>query len=182
MNTNMMDQRREITFGMGDHYGRDLIPLAVWGRQRVISEKTPVFQEDDQYFLLVTSGTGTISINHISVPVKRGTLICMGPFHAYRVIPDDGCRLGLLETHISPGAYMYVLACPYFRAQNIAIPDTPIVVHLDDAETAMAESSMIQFLHAAQSEPVDHKLCFLFTVRLFGLLISNVSPNKLSHP
>ena len=173
MKSDSFPAQEELTFGLTGYFAKTIFPLEVWGRQQTITAETPVLWEKDNYFLLVRSGCGRIYVNQIEWNIRRGSLLCLGPFHAYRIEPDPGETLDILEAHINNGAYLYVLACPSIKIHKMLIPNLPATVQLSLEDTQIAEATLLDYLRVSSPDCMNHKLCFLYIMELFGLLLSN---------
>ena len=173
MTSHRKTENNELIFGVHNHFQSGIFPITIQGREYVVDAETPVDCGDDSYFLLVTAGAGTMYVNNIHFSLKRGMLICLGPFHACRIVPQPGAALHLMEAHINSGAYMYILSCPYLPIKTLIIPDEPAIVSLSEPETHIAETIIqkLPLLHSV--DYLEEKLSFLYIMQLYGLLISN---------
>jgi len=173
MASNKNTENDELIFGVHNHFQGGIFPIVVKGRTYVVNAETPVDCGHDSFFLLVTSGTGTMYVNNIHFSLKRGMLICLGPFHAYRIVPQKGTVLHLMEAHINNGAYMYILSCPYLPIKTLIVPEEAAMVSLSETETCMAEAIIQKLVLLHSADYFAEKLGFLYVMQLYGLLISN---------
>lgn len=55
-----------------------------------VSEPLPPAIEDESIVLFVTSGTGSITINGVAFPLRRGCLLWLQSYHTYTIEPEFG--------------------------------------------------------------------------------------------
>lgn len=164
-----------IPFGITDYFRKSVLPLEISGCKKLITKETPRTQNEDEYFLLVTSGNGFIYVNQNRYRLKRGVMMCMGPFHNYCIIPEKGGAVEIAETHLNSGAYMYLLSCPYFKVTEFIVPSAPPIARLNEPETARVERIMRSVREADTTNYYIEKLNYLYISELFGILTTKAS-------
>lgn len=175
--SNLHDQasffiNKEAPFGMTDYFRQDILPLNVSGSTKTVEKSTPNVQSDSILLLLFTEGAGTIYINQSKMAVHRGTLICMGPFQNYRIVPKKGEPLTCYRAKMNSGAYMYLLSCPYLKLTEFTIPATPAFCHLTGTKYTMAVEAMETILKPTDNPYYRNKISFFCVMELYGLLLN----------
>ena len=89
--------RNNSTFsGAHDYFSNNVLPQDIHARTRHIKAPTSYINNQEQtFFLLVRSGTGTIYVNGMGYKLKPNTLIYLSPFHRYRLLPSARRNLPL---------------------------------------------------------------------------------------
>lgn len=170
-----------VIFGMTDYFKKGVLPLAVTGAVKTISKDTPRIQNEDGMIMLIHSGTGTIFVNHEKHRLRRGSILCMGPFHNYSISPDTGATIEYSEAHINSGAYMYLLSCPYLKVSRMLVPSPPAVARLSEKDMARAERTMTGIRENADNSYYKNKLDYLYMLELYGILMSKMHDTSPLH-
>lgn len=169
---NTLSADSALNFGMTDYFCSKVLPTAITANQKITSKPVPHIQHDNLLLLLIHSGSGRIMVNHDIIPIRRGTLMCLGPFHNYSILPDEGQELKYSEAYMSSGAYMYLLSCPYLKVNRFVVPSSPPYTRLNEKETIRAEEIMASFTDTNDSQYFKDKLDFFYIMELFGILMA----------
>ncbi len=154
-----------------DYFPRDILPLTLYAGRKTIRQPLPYRQHEELEFLLIREGTGTVTINARSIPVRPGTLLCLSPHHFRKIEPDKGRALEISECHVNSGIYFYVTACPYYTHTDPCVPTPPVCAVLDNALTAHVTTLMDDLGRLCQSTPIsENQPAFFLLLKLFGIL------------
>ena len=168
-----------------EYFSKDILPSEVYAGQKIIRQSIPYRRHDEVEFMLVRSGTGTVTVNARSFPVSRGSLLCFSPSHFHKIDPHKGSPLEIGECHMNPGVYLYTTACPYYNLSADRLPTPPVLAQLDETETRRTEHLLDELAMIIDRAPVtENQPAFFLLMKLFGLLekhavdLSNCPSNK----
>jgi hypothetical protein len=154
-----------------EYFSKDILPSDVYAGQKIIRQPVPYRRHEDIEFMLVRSGSGTVTVNARSYPVSRGSLLCFSPSHFHKIDPHKGSRLEMLECHMNPGVYLYITACPYYHPSANHLPTPPVLARLDEAETVRTEHLLDELATVISRAPItENQPAFFLLMKLFGLL------------
>lgn len=160
-----------------EYFSKDILPSDVYAGQKIIRQSVPYRRHEEIRFMLVRSGTGTVTVNAHSFPVSRGSLMCFSPSHFYKIDPHKGSRLEIVECHMNPGVYLFITACPYYRPSADRLPTPPVRAYLDEAKTCRAEQLLDELVTIIDRAPItDNQPVFFLLMKLFGLLEKHAIP------
>jgi len=163
-------------FGVDDYFVKNVLPTSIYAQERRITTPTPSLQNRDELLILVRSGSGAITVNNIRYPVKKNTIISLGPFHRYSLTPNQDQELVIAEGRMNAGTYVYILACPYYKVKNLSVPSEPAVAHLTGRLAEMASRTMDTFLRESIENRDDrNKICYCYMMELFGAMTEGTS-------
>ena len=129
-----------------------MLPHNVQARLHSVSRPTSLFQNREETFLLVRSGSGSLVVNGLEYKLRPDTLAMLGPFHSYRLVPDLGKTLDLYYAQINCETYVYMIANPYFRQRKMIVPSEP----------------------AVQDQPDKFNICICYMNDLFGIIVEEM--------
>ena len=162
---------KPLFFGSHDYFVENVLPDNIQARLRRINAPTPYVNNRDEVFLLVRSGTGTMTVNGLEYRLKPNTLINLGPFHRYRFIPDKGTALEIADSRMNSGTYVYMIANPYLKRKQFFVTSEPPVVHLTGLLAEVANDAMTGLLAEMENKSEDRmQLCFCYMMDLFGII------------
>lgn len=154
------------------YFSNNVLPHSIQANKRKIAAPTAYIHNHDLSCLLITGGTGKLSVNGRDYILRPNILVTLGPFHVYRCTPDKGQTLEITEARINSGTYMYLIANPYFKLPEFSVPSEPPVLHLHGLAKDIAYQAMEGLLAECGGERQDgYSLCFCYMTDLFGLLV-----------
>ena len=172
---------KPLFFGSHDYFVENVLPDNIQARLRRISAPTPYVNNRDEVFLLVRSGTGTMTVNGLEYRLKPNTLINLGPFHRYRFIPDKGTVLEIADSRMNSGTYVYMIANPYLKRKQFFVTAEPPVVHLTGLLAQVANDAMNGLLAEMENKSEDRmQLCFCYMMDLFGIITDKMPKSYFS--
>lgn len=162
-------------FGVDDYFVKNVLPNSIYAQERHITIPTPSVHNRDELMILVRSGRGSVIINSVKYPVRKNTILNLGPFHRYSYVPDPEQELIIAEGRMNAGTYVYILACPYFKVKNMSVPSEPGVAQLTGKLAEMAGRTMDDFLKESAENQSDRlKLCYCYMMELFGAMVEGM--------
>ncbi len=162
-----------------DYFSKDILPSEVYAGQKIIRQPIPYRRHEEIEFMLVRSGSGTVTVNEQSFSVGRGNLLCFSPSHFHKIEPAKGSRLEMVECHMNPGVYLFITACPYYQPSADRLPTPPVLALLNEEETRRAELLLDELATIIDRAPVtENQPAFFLLMKLFGLLERYAVPSK----
>ena len=154
-----------------DYFSKDILPSEIYVGQKIIRQAIPYRRHDEIEFMLVRSGTGTVTVNAHSFPVSRGSLLCFSPSHYHKTDPAKGSRLEVGECQMNAGVYLFLTACPYYHPSANQLPVPPVLARLDEANTRRTEQLLDELAGVIDKAPItENQSAFFLLMKLFGLL------------
>ena len=167
---------RTVFSGAHDYFANNVLPENVHAELRRIKNPMSYTNNRDQTFFLIRAGTGTLSVNGLEYKLRPNTLINLGPFHRYRLLPSRRSELEIAEARMNSGTYMYMIANPYLKYENFSIPAQPPVVYLKGLSAQIANDSMDGLLEEAKNKSSDGiQLCFCYMMNFLGIITDHMS-------
>lgn len=160
-----------VSFGLDEYFTGDVCPISFNCALKSVSRPTPHMQSECGLLFLVRRGAGTMTVNGREFPLKRGTYMCLGPFHNYAITPASGSVLEISQCNINFGAYLYILSCPYVKINGFFAQRQPVLTRLSEADTTALEASFDFISRIDKSDYHENKLGFLEYMNLLGMLI-----------
>lgn len=171
-----MTQNRTVFSGAHDYFTNNVLPENVHAYLRHIRTPMSYTNNRDQTFFLVRSGTGILSVNGLEYKLRPNTLINLGPFHRYRLLPSKRGELEVAEARMNSGTYMYMIANPYLKYEHFTVPSQPPVVHLKGLSAQIAADSMNGLLNEAKNKSTDSiQLCFCYMMNFVGIITDHMA-------
>lgn len=168
-------QTRTVFSGAHDYFINNVLPDTIQARITHISAPTSYVNNRDQTFLLVLSGEGTAMVNGLEYKLKKDTLINLGPFHRYRFLPSSKEPLEIAEARMNSSTYVYMIANPYLKCEQLYIPSQPPVVYLEGLYAQIASESMNCLLEETKRNSPDKiSLCFCYMMDFLGIITDNM--------
>lgn len=162
---------RALFSGAHDYFVKNVLPDDIQAHTRTIKVPTAYANNRDQTYMLVRSGTGKMLINGIEYKLSPNTLINLGPFHRYRFLPGKDSPLIITEARINSGTYVYMIANPYVKQENLFVPSEPPIAHLRGLLAEIANDSMDGLLEEVSKKSPDKiKICFCYMMDLVGII------------
>lgn len=154
-----------------DYFTRNVLPVQITAGRRTVSSEVPPSQHNDIVCLLVMSGSGRLFINAREYSVGRGSVFMLGPFHNYSILPDSDSKIELYEVHLNNGAYLYLIACPYYKISSMDIPREPVFLRYNETETVYLDGLMQQLTKCCQPGNFRRaQTSFLLALKLYGIM------------
>ena len=154
-----------------DYFSKDILPTAVFTGRKTIRQNIPYRQHEDMEFMLVRSGSGTVTVNARSYPVSRGSLFCFSPGQFHKLELDKGSRMEVTECHMNSGVYFYLSACPYYCAKGADVPMPPVHAQLNEALTQQVTRLLDELTTSCEKTPInENQPAFFLLMKLFGVL------------
>ena len=173
----MSDKKRSVpkdlsSFGESESYfAKSAIPTDIHAVKRTITMAGSYIHNQDITFILVTGGSGTITVNGLDYPLKTNMLINLSPFHVYRFTPSKGHSLDIVQSGMNSGTYLYLIANPYYKMRTFSIPSEPIIVELSGLYKDIGFQAMQGLLsECGKDDKYAKSLCFCYMTDLFGLI------------
>ncbi len=169
-------QNRTVFSGAHDYFANNVLPENVHAHLRHIKTPMSYTNNRDQTFFLIRSGSGRLSVNGLEYKLRPNTLINLGPFHRYRLLPSRRGELEVAEARMNSGTYMYMIANPYLKYERFAVPSQPPVVHLKGLPAQIANDSMNGLLNEAKNKSSDSiQLCFCYMMNFVGIITDQMA-------
>lgn len=174
--------RNNSTFsGAHDYFSNNVLPQDIHARTRHIKAPISYINNQEQTFLLVRSGTGTIYVNGMGYKLKPNTLIYLSPFHRYRLLPSSQEELTIAEARINSSTYVYMIANPYLKYEHMVVPSQPPIASLEGLSAQIANDSMDALLSETENHSKDSiHFCFCYIMDFFGLITDCIPKGYLS--
>lgn len=178
---NHLPSRNSSSFsGAHDYFSNSVLPQNIHARIRRITAPTSYINNQEQVFLLIQSGNGRICVNGLQYDIKPNTLIYLGPFHRYRLLPAKSDELQVAEARIHSSTYVYMIANPYLKYEHMTVPSEPPVAYLKGLSAEIANDSMNALLHEIENDSKDSiHFCFCYIMDFFGLITDHVPKRYL---
>ncbi len=161
--------------GAHKYFVQNVLPHNVQARLHSVSRPTSLFQNREETFLLVRSGSGSLVVNGLEYKLRPDTLAMLGPFHSYRLVPDLGKTLDLYYAQINCETYVYMIANPYYRQRKMIVPSEPAVAQLSGVFAEIARQSMEGLLEECrQDQPDKFNICICYMNDLFGIIVEEM--------
>lgn len=162
---------RAIFSGAHDYFVNNVLPDTIQAHVSRYQTPTSYANNRDQTFILVRSGKGKALINGLEYNLRPNTLINLGPFHRYRFLPSKGTPLEIAEARMNSSTYVYMIANPYLKYEQMTVPSQPPVVYLKGLSAEIANESMDGLLHEAMNDSADRiLLCFCYMMNFLGII------------
>lgn len=162
---------RAVFSGAHDYFINNVLPDTIQAHISRIQTPTSYANNRDQTFILVRSGKGKALINGLEYNLSPNTLINLGPFHRYRFLPAKGAPLEIAEARMNSCTYVYMIANPYLKYEQMTVPSQPPVVHLKGLFAEIANESMDRLLSEAKNDSPDRiQLCFCYMMNFLGII------------
>lgn len=172
---------RTVFSGAHDYFVNNVLPDTIKAHVNRIQAPTSYANNRDQTFLLVRAGKGTILVNGVEYTLKPNTLINLSPFHRYRFLPAKGSALEIAEARMNSSTYVYMIANPYLKMEQLNVPSQPPVVHLRGLEAEIAKDSMDGLLREAKNNsPEQIQLCFCYMMNFLGIITDQMPKEYFS--
>ncbi len=176
-----LSQKRTVFSGAHDYFINNVLPDTIQARINRINAPTSYVNNRDQTFLLVLSGKGKAMINGLEYDLKPNTLINLGPFHRYRFLPSSKAPLEIAEARMNSSTYVYMIANPYLKCEQLFVPSQPPVVYLKGLYAQIASDSMNCLLEEAKANSPDKiSLCFCYMMDFLGIITDNMPKDYFS--
>lgn len=176
-----LSQKRTVFSGAHDYFINNVLPDNIQARITRISAPTSYTNNRDQTFLLILSGRGKLMINGLEYDLTPDTLINLGPFHRYRFLPSGKETLEIAEARMNSSTYVYMIANPYLKCEQLFVPSQPPVIHLEGLYAQIAADSMNCLLaEAKRNSPDKVSLCFCYMMDFLGIITDNMPKDYFS--
>ncbi len=170
-----LSQKRTVFSGAHDYFINNVLPDTIQARITHINAPTSYANNRDQTFLLVRSGKGKIIINGLEYNLTPNTLINLGPFHRYRFLLSDKESLEIAEARMKSSTYVYMVANPYLKYEQLFVPSQPPIVHLKGLYADIAEDAMNGLLAETKGNSPDKvSICFCYMMDFLGIITDNM--------
>lgn len=172
---------RTVFSGAHDYFINNVLPDNIQAHITKIQAPTSYANNRDQTFILVRSGKGKALINGVEYDLKPNTLINLGPFHRYRFLPSKEAPLEIAEARMNSSTYVYMIANPYLKCEQMVVPSQPPVVHLSGLSAQIANQSMDGLLYEAKNKSSDQiHLCFCYMMDFLGIITDQMPKEYFS--
>lgn len=107
-------------------------PIPIKAVSRQTSSNTSLRQNDSTTLIYVKSGQGTIFVNNEDYDLRRGVLMAIGDYQAYRIKPVQGEPLEYVECQFDYLLYLFFMANPYFQFTSPGLGPCAVYSIVDD--------------------------------------------------
>ena len=174
--TETRNQNRTVFSGAHDYFANNVLPESVHAHLRHIKTPMSYTNNRDQTFFLVRSGTGSLSVNGLEYKLRPNTLINLGPFHRYRLLPSKRSELEVAEARMNSGTYMYLIANPYLKYENFAVPSQQRLLNFRVFSLMFSHDSMNDLLYEAKNKTNESiQLCFCYMMNFVGIITDQMA-------
>ncbi len=137
---------------------------------RRVTMETALRQNNSTTLILVKSGTGTIYVNSDEYELRRGVLMAISDYQAYKFKPQPGQTLEYVECQFDYMTYLFFMANPYFHFTSPGLGPCAVyaVLEGENLETAKRLSDYLVISHSKGKHGERETLQIM---ELFGLLI-----------
>lgn len=155
------------------YFTKSVLPSSMKAHKYSVSMPNSYIHNQDNTFILVTSGTGTLTVNGLEYRLEPDTLVSLGCFHVYRFTPDEGEVLKITEARINNGAYLYLIANPYYKVDKFSVPSEPPILKVSGLMKEIAYEAMEGLCAECTSDNVDkYNMCYCYITDLFAIVNS----------
>lgn len=98
-------------FSGADYYSKkDGFRFPVTTIEKSVSKPTVLKNYNGITFFYFRNNAGKIIVNSIEYPVQRGTLMILGAYHYFQIVPDEGKTIEVVKCRLSYDAFLYMAA------------------------------------------------------------------------
>lgn len=169
-----------VRFGMGEYFSRCGSLLSISGIVKTLSTPTPYMNSEGNTLAIVTSGGGKIIVNNETYKIKRGSFMCIGPFHSCTIVPDGNTNLKLAYCCMDCGIYMYMMSNPYVKVNTFVLPQGPIYAQVSEADCKRVENIFSFLIEHKDDDYFINKIKYMYVMELCGILLHE-SNKKILH-
>lgn len=162
-----------VPFVGKDYFLSGIQPTHIKASEKKVNYESAIRRHDDVVIAVVTTGTGIIRVNGIERKLKKGDMVCLGPFQNYTFLADKAIEFEIMECSINSGAYLYIIACPYFRYEKFEIPSELKVFELNEKEENTVKELISDMIFENEKEKLrSGQIVFFLTLKLFGIFLT----------
>ncbi len=87
----------------------------------------------------------------------------------------------IAEARMNSSTYVYMIANPYLKCEQMTVPSQPPVVYLKGLSAEIANESMDGLLHEAMNDSADRiQLCFCYMMNFLGIITDQMPKEYFS--
>lgn len=159
-------------FSGADYYSKkDGFRFPVTTIEKSVSKPTVLKKYNGITFFYFRNNAGKIIVNSIEYPVQRGTLMLLGAYHYFQIVPDEGKTIEVVKCRLSYDAFLYMAANPYYCFLEITLARIPLSSTLEGSMLERTESLLDRLIRATiRHNKKGGETEFLLCMRLLGIL------------
>lgn len=159
-------------FSDADYYSKkDGFRFPVTTIEKSVSKPTVLKNYNGITFFYFRNNAGKIIVNSIEYPVQRGTLMLLGAYHYFQIVPDEGRTIEVVKCRLSYDAFLYMAANPYYCFSEITLARIPLSSTLEGSMLERTESLLDRLIRATiRHNKKGGETEFLLCMRLLGIL------------
>lgn len=158
-------------FSGADYYSKDGFRFPVTAVEKKISKTTVLKNYNGITFFYFKNDAGKIIINSMEYPVKRGTLMCLGAYHYFQIVPDENKTIEVIKCRLSYDAFLYMAGSPYYHFSKINLASIPLSSSLEGKMLVRTEELLERLIKTTiRHNKKGGETEFLLCMRLLGIL------------
>ncbi len=160
-------------FSGADYYSKkDGFRFPVTTIEKSVSKPTVLKNYNGITFFYFRNNAGKIIVNSIEYPVQRGTLMLLGAYHYFQIVPDEGKTIEVVKCRLSYDAFLYMAANPYYCFSEITLARIPLSsTYIEGSMLERTESLLDRLIRATiRHNKKGGETEFLLCMRLLGIL------------
>ncbi len=167
-------EKFSMPFSGSDYFSKNVLPFSLRAVSRRVYQDAPMRQHDDTVVIFVRGGTGKLEANAVEYKLERACIACISPFHNYAIRPEGEKGLDVLECHFNSGAYLYIMACPYYRTESFELTREPYITELQESDALWTQELMEEIVASCgASGNRSGSDSFFLILKLMGALMSS---------
>lgn len=121
--------------------------------------------------LYFVTDSGKIAINSRIYPVKSGMLMCLGAYHYFQLLPEEGKPMQLYQCRFDYDTFLYMAANPYYEFRYLTMAVEPLTSLFHGAVKTHIEELLASFTAlSARHKQRGGRMEFLLCMQLVGYL------------
>ena len=147
-------------FSGADYYSKkDGFRFPVTTIEKSVSKPTVLKNYNGITFFYFRNNAGKIIVNSIEYPVQRGTLMLLGAYHYFQIVPDEGRTIEVVKCRLS------------YCFSEITLARIPLSSTLEGSMLERTESLLDRLIRATiRHNKKGGETEFLLCMRLLGIL------------
>lgn len=161
---------QSVPFASLDYFSEKILQLPVAAVDKSITAPTALRNNEGITLMYFRGGHGKIVVNATPLPVKRGCLLSLGPYHYFQLQPESE-SLEYSECNLSYETFLFMAASPYYDFSVITLQRIPLTCLLDEAMILRTERVIDQLVKLSlKPRQKSAETAFFLIMRLMGIL------------